>query len=89
MYTIYYSPHPAIFEYVETVCVMAHVFAPGDALSPIYTYKPTHTSFLCFYIKDSVKAKKGSGAFEDRAQSIIIGPQLTRVTLDVGKNTQM
>lgn len=85
MFTIYYRPHPALIEYVESICIMAHEFTPGDFLSHIYTYMPTHTRFLCFYLEDPVKVKKGCNAFEERARSIIIGPQLTPVTLDLGK----
>lgn len=85
MFTIYYSPHPALEEYVETISIVGHEFALGGLISPIYTFMPTHTRFLCFYLEDPVKVKKGFGTFEERSRSIIIGPQLTPVTLDLGK----
>lgn len=46
---------------------------------------PAHTRLLCFYLEDPARGKRGNGAFEDRSRAIIIGPQLTPVTLDLGK----
>lgn len=86
MLTTFFNPHPALLEYVETICVVNHEFAQGDTLSSIYTYVPTHTRFLCFYLADPVLVKKGLGNFENHGQSVIIGPQLTPVTLDLGKH---
>lgn len=85
MFTIYFSPYPALQEYVETICIMEHESTPGGLLSPIYTMMPTHTRLLCFYLEDPLRVKQGSGPFEDRARALIIGPQLTPVTLDLGK----
>ena len=86
MFTTFFNPHPALREYVETICVTNHEFTQGDTLSPIYNYVPTHTRFLCFYLADPVVVKKGLGDFEYHGRSTIIGPQLTPVTLDLGKN---
>lgn len=85
MFTTYYSPHPALEEYVEFICIMGHEFTPNGILSPIYTFMPTHTRFLCFYLEDPVMVKKGSDIFEKRARYTIVGPQLTPVTIDLGK----
>lgn len=85
MFTIYYNPHPALKEYVETICIMGHEFEPDDFLSPIYTYMPAHTRFICFYLRDPIKGKNVAGTFDERARSMIIGPQITPVTLDLGK----
>ena len=49
MFTTFFNPHPALREYVETICVTNHEFTQGDTLSPIYNYVLTHTRFLCFY----------------------------------------
>lgn len=85
MFTKYYSPHPALEEYVEIICIIGHEFKPGDVLTPFYTFVPSHTRYLCFYLEDPVKVKKNEGEFTERARSIIIGPQLKPVTLDLGK----
>ena len=85
MFTKYYIPHPALQEFVEIICIMEHDFSTDVHMSPIYTFMPTHTRFLCFYLDEPVKVKKGNGEFRVRSRSIIIGPQLTPVTLDFGK----
>ena len=85
MFSIYFQPHPALAEFVECICIMGHDFSCSDNLSPFYTYMPTHTRLLCFYLEDSVKVKKGDGEFENHGRAVIIGPQLTPVTLDLGK----
>jgi AraC-like DNA-binding protein len=79
-----FEPHPSLLEYVESIHIVEIKFTLLDALSPIYTFVPTHTRFLCFYLSDKVKVKKLDGGFVARARSIIIGPQLTPVTLDLG-----
>lgn len=58
MVTVYFKPHPALLDYVEVICIMQDAFETDDLLSPIYTYMPTHTRFLCFYLEDPVKVKK-------------------------------
>lgn len=85
MFTKYYNPHAALEEYVESICVMGHDFTPESPLSPIYTFMPTHTRYICFYLEDPVKVKKSFSDFEERSRSVIIGPQLNPVTLDLGK----
>ena len=86
MFYTYFPPHPALLEYVESITILNIDFTCGNDLSPIYTFVPTHTRFLCFYLHDQVKVKKQDGDFITRARSIIIGPQLTPVTLDLGQN---
>ena len=85
MFTNYYRPHPALSEFVETICIMSHDFTLSNQFSSIQTFVPTHTRFICFNLEDSVKVKRGSGDFEARELSIITGPQLGTVTLDLGK----
>ena len=85
MFHTCFSPHPALLEYVDSVNILNIDFTIGNSLSPIYTFVPTHTRFLCFYLHDPVKVKKHDGDFVTRARSIIIGPQLTPVTLDLGQ----
>ncbi len=85
MFINYYPPHPALLEYVEMICIMGHQFSPDDKLSPIYTYMPTHTRFLSFYLEDCVIVKTDHSDFQKRTRCTIIGPQLKPVTLDLGK----
>ena len=81
----YYNPLPALEEYVETICIMNHDFTTDSPLLPIYTFMPTHTRYLCFYLEDRIKVKKETGDFQERSRSVIIGPQVSPVTLDLGK----
>lgn len=87
MLLTYFAPHPALLEYIDSVFVLAVDFR-ASSLSPIYPFVPTHNRFLCFYLRDQVKVKKEVGGFATRARSIIIGPQLTPVTLDLGLDHQ-
>jgi len=85
MFHTYFPPHPALLEYVDSVTIINIDFTTAKSLSPIYPFVPTHTRFLCFYLHDPVKVKKQEGDFVTCARSIIIGPQLTPVTLDLGQ----
>lgn len=85
MFSIYFQPHPALAEFVECICIMGHDFETSDFLSPIYTFMPSHTRYLCFYLEDCVAVKKQKGHFETRSRSLIIGPQIAPVTMDLGK----
>lgn len=85
MFTIYYDPHPVLQEFVETICIIKHDFSMSNALSSVYTFMPTHTRFLCFYLDDTVMVKIGNGSFEERSRAMIIGPQTKPVTLNLRK----
>lgn len=85
MLTLFYPPHAALVEYVESICIISHDFSVSDEISPFYTYMPTYTRFLCFHLADRIKVKKKEGEFELKERSLIIGPQITPVTLDLGK----
>lgn len=81
----YFSPHPALLEFVESVNIINIDFTSECTLSPLYTFVPTHTRFLCFFLHDQIKTKNENGDFITGARSSIIGPQLTPVTLDLGQ----
>ena len=84
----HFAPHPALLEFIDSVFVLDIDFRAGTGPSPIYPFVPTHNRFLCFYLQDQVRVKKLVGDFATRARSIIIGPQLTPVTLDLGQRHQ-
>ena len=84
----HFAPHPALLDYVDSIFILQIDFTAGGGLSSIYSFVPTHNRFLCFYLEDQVKVKKQVGNFGLRARSIIIGPQLTPVTLDLGRRHQ-
>ena len=84
----HFAPHAALLEYIDSVFVVTIDFRAGGGLSAIYPFVPTHNRFLCFYLRDPVRVKKQTGGFVAKARSIIIGPQLTPVTLDLGQDHQ-
>jgi AraC-like DNA-binding protein len=89
MLPTYFAPHPALLEYIDSVFVLDIDFTTGTSPSPIYPFVPTHNRFLCFYLQDQVQVKKQwDSNFTTRARSIIIGPQLTPVTLNLGQHHQ-
>lgn len=80
-----YPPHPALRELVEVILIIDVDFTARDAISPLYEYVPTYIRFLSFYLGDTVKVKKGDGAFVARGRSLLVGPQTMPVTLDLGR----
>lgn len=79
-----YHPHSALREFVDNITITSFDFTVEKDISPFYTFVPTHTRFLCFYLEDKVLVKKNDTDFQVRARSIIIGPQTTPVILDLG-----
>lgn len=79
-----YLPHPALREFVDNITVTTFDFTVEKDISPIYRFVPTHTRFLCFYLEDKVLVKKHGEDFKLKPRSMIIGPQTTPVTLDLG-----
>ena len=88
MIQTHFAPHPALLEYIDSIFVLHFDFTAAGSPSPIYPFVPTHNRFLCFYLEDQVKVQKQVGGFGVRARSIVIGPQLTPVTLDLGQRHQ-
>ena len=85
MFTIYYSPHPALEEFVESIYLIGHKFADNELFSPLYNFMPTHNRFICFNLEDPVRVKRRSGDFKDGSSSMITGLHLEPITLDFGK----
>ncbi len=75
MFHTSFLPHPLLLEYVDGIFILNIDFTVENSLSPIYTFVPTHTRFLMFYLHDPVKVKKENSDFITRARSVIIGRQ--------------
>lgn len=82
----YFKVHPALQEYIEYIVYVHYTFEPGGLYSSLYTFVPSHTRFIAFYLGDPVKVKKSDGRYLSRGRMIVIGPQLSTVTLDLGSN---
>ena len=79
-----FLPHPALCDYIDNVTIVSFDFDIEKDISPIYSFIPSHTRFMCFYLQDKLCIKK-DGEFSLCERSIIIGPQTKPVILDLGR----
>jgi AraC-like DNA-binding protein len=67
--------------------MIVHVEADRNSSPIIIPYPPTPQNSLFFYINDQISVQKdGDDRFLLQPRSVVVGPQLTRVTLDINKN---
>lgn len=79
----FYPPHIMLQEFINCIMIV-HAESPSPMVSP---YPPSPQNSLFFYINDRIKVQKdGDSNFVLQPGSVVVGPQLTRVTLDVNKN---
>lgn len=81
-----YIPHPLLQEFVQ--CLML-IHAEVDPAAPavVCPYPPTPQNSLFFYINDRIKVQQeGTEAFILQPRSAFVGPQVKRVSIDVGHN---
>jgi AraC-like DNA-binding protein len=69
-------------------CIMlVHAEIDPDAGPVLCPYPPTPQNSLFFYINDQIKVQQeGTDAFILQPRSVIVGPQLNRVTIDINKD---
>lgn len=83
MVTRFYTPHILLQNFIS--CIMI-VDATVDNEASVCPYPPTPQNSLFFYIGDRISMQQnGQGEFVEQARSVVVGPQLTRVTLDIKK----
>lgn len=67
--------------------MLVHAEVDPEAPSVICPYPPTPQNSLFFYINDRIKVQQeGTDAFIEQPRSVIVGPQLNRVRIDVDHN---
>jgi AraC-like DNA-binding protein len=67
--------------------MIVHAQVGKHAPSVVCSYVPTPQNSLFFYIHDQISMQKGGSTnFALQSRSVIVGPQVTRVTLDLGRN---
>ncbi len=67
--------------------MIVHVEADKHSAPILCPYPPTPQNSLFFYINDPISVQKEGGThFLLQPRSVIVGPQLTKVTLDINKN---
>lgn len=82
----FYIPHPLLQEFVQCIMLVHAEVDPG-APAVICPYPPTPQNSLFFYINDRIKVQQEENdAFILQPRSVIVGPQLNRVTIDINKN---
>ncbi|MBC6493003.1 helix-turn-helix domain-containing protein [Flavihumibacter stibioxidans] len=81
-----YQPHPALQEFVSGIRIV-HAIVDDADLDIACPYPPTPQHCLFFYIDDLVQVQKeGEHGFALQPDAVIVGPQVTRVNLIVGKS---
>ena len=67
--------------------MIVHVELSQENGPTICPYPPTPQNSIFFYLHDQVKVQKdGEADFILQPRSVLVGPQLTRVSLDINKN---
>lgn len=86
MQTRFYTPHPLLQEFINCIMVV-HAQVDKNAPPVICSYVPTPQNSLFFYIHDQIKMQKdGQVNFALQSRSVIVGPQVTKVTLDLNRD---
>jgi len=82
----FYTPHPLLQEFVN--CIMVVHATVQDTDGPVICpYPPTPQNSLFFYINDLIKVQiDGEAGYILQPRSVIVGPQLTRVSLDINRD---
>jgi AraC-like DNA-binding protein len=82
----FYTPHILLQEFINCIMIV-HVEVDPNAPPVICPYPPTPQNSIFFYINDQVKMQQdGSDVFLLQPRSVIVGPQLIRVSLDINKS---
>jgi AraC-like DNA-binding protein len=82
----FYIPHPLLQEFVNCIMVI-HAEVDNQHGSVFCPYPPTPQNSLFFYINDRISVQKeGEADFVLQPRSVVVGPQLTRVVLDINKS---
>ena len=82
----FYTPHPLLQEFINCIMVI-HAKVDTSAGPVMCPYPPTPQNSLFFYINDTIKVQiDGRAEYVLQPRSVIVGPQLTRVTLNLNKD---
>lgn len=86
MQSKFYIPHPLLREFVQCIMVI-HAEVPTADSAVICPYPPAPQNSLFFYIHDRIKVKQeGNTQFELQPRSVLVGPMMNRVMIDINKN---
>lgn len=86
MITKFYTPHVLLQDFIQCIMVI-HAEIESNGSPVICPYPPAPQDSLFFYINDRIKVmKSGETEFVLQPQSVIVGPMITRVMLDINKS---
>ncbi len=86
MRTKFYTPHILLQEFVNCIMIV-HVEVETQSGPIICPYPPTPQNSIFFYINDPIKMQQATETvFALQPRSVIVGPQLTRVSIDINKS---
>lgn len=81
-----FQPHPLLLPLINMVMVK-DVLPWADTSKKVYSYPPTPEHCIFLYLNSPVRAKKlGEADFTQRSSCVVVGPQLTRVDLELSKD---
>jgi AraC-like DNA-binding protein len=80
-----FDPHPLLEPLIQMVLVKG--VTPWEGTSPkVYTYPPTPTYCIIFYLNNPIRVKKqDQHTFERQPACVVVGPQLTPVEIELSK----
>jgi AraC-like DNA-binding protein len=82
----FYIPHPLLRDFIQCIMVIEVKvdISPGPVVIP---YPPTPQNSLFFYINDPIQVQfDDARRFVLQPRSVIVGPQLTPVKIDINQN---
>jgi AraC-like DNA-binding protein len=86
MLTKFYTPHVLLQDFIQCIMVI-HAEVESNGSPVICPYPPAPQDSLFFYINDRIKVQKsGETEFRLQPRSVVVGPMVTRVMLDIDKS---
>ncbi len=86
MLTKIYTPHILLQDFIQCIMVV-HAELRSNGSAVVCPYPPAPQNSLFFYINDRIKVMKSDETeFNLQPRSVVVGPMVTRVMLDINKN---
>ena len=86
MLTKFYTPHILLQDFIQCIMVI-HADVNSIGSPTVCPYPPAPQNSLFFYINDRIKVmKSGETVFTPQPRSVVVGPMITGVMLDINKN---
>jgi AraC-like DNA-binding protein len=86
MLTKFYTPHVLLQEFIQCIMVI-HAEVETNVSKVVCPYPPAPQNSLFFYINDHIKVmKEGEMEFSIQPRSVVVGPMISRVMLDINKS---